>query len=70
MSQLVTVRTFSFQHEAHMAAHLLEEAGIKVFIKDEMIGGFYSNAVGGIKIQVVESELSQAEEILTEGGYV
>lgn len=41
-------------------------------MKDELIAQvnpFYSNAVGGVKLQVKESDLELALEILNEGGY-
>ncbi len=51
----------------------LESEGIECFIKDELtiqVQPFYSNAIGGAKLQVRESDVDLANEILREGGYI
>ena len=52
-----------------MARGLLEEAGIRCWLKDEntvTIDPILTNAVGGIKLMVVESQAERAASILRE----
>ena len=70
--KFVTVSTFTFAHEVAITRGRLEAEGITCFVKDELtvqVHPFYSNAVGGVKLQVRESELNQAIEILKETDY-
>ena len=65
-TDLITVTTFSMAHEAHMLKTYLEAEEIPTFIQDEhMIGlnWFYSNALGGIKVQVRRCDLDRAMQI-------
>lgn len=51
----------------------LEADGIECRVLDELtvqVNPFYSNAIGGIKLQVKESDIQKAIEILKEGGYI
>ena len=51
----------------------MESEGITCFVKDELtvqVNPFYSNAIGGVKLQVPESELNKAIEILKETGTI
>jgi hypothetical protein len=66
---LVTVATFSFPHEAHVAVARLEAVGIPVFIADEYtinMQWLYSNALGGVKVQVPAEFVAKSKEILQE----
>jgi hypothetical protein len=65
---LVTIGSYSTPHEANMVKSQLESAGIPVFVADEHTVGMnwlYSNALGGVKVQVPESLASEAQQILT-----
>ncbi len=67
MESLVTVRTFTYVHEAAMAKSLLQSQDIYCFLKDEFTiqaNPFYSNALGGVKLQVPASEAQRAATIL------
>ncbi len=71
--KFVTVLTFTFAHEVAIIRGRLEAEGITCFVKDELtvqIHPFYSNAIGGVKLQVRESDLNQAIQILKETGYI
>jgi hypothetical protein len=71
--KLITILTFEFAHEAPIVKGKLESEGIPCFLKDELtaqVAPFYSNAIGGVKLQVIESDVPQAIEILKEGGYI
>ena len=57
--KLVTVATFSAPMSAHIARNQLEAAGILAFLADEATVGtawHLGTAVGGIKLQVVDSD--------------
>lgn len=73
MSKLITIITFDFPHEAHMAKTRLESEGFQIFLKDELtvqVDNFISNAVGGVKLQVFEEDAEAAIKILEEAGYI
>ena len=65
--KLITVLTVTYPHEFVVIRGRLESEGIECFVQDELIvqvNPFYSNALGGIKLQVRESDYSQAVEII------
>lgn len=69
----ITILTFTYPHEAHLPKSVLEAEGIPVFLKDELtsqVHNFYSNAIGGVKLQVPEAELEKAYELLKDGGLI
>ena len=71
--KLITVLTFTYAHEVAVIRSRLEAEGIFCFAKDELtaqVSPFYSNAIGGVKLQVRESDLQQTVEILKEAGYI
>jgi type III secretory pathway lipoprotein EscJ len=73
LDNFVTVKTFSYPHEVAVIRARLESEGIECFVKDELtiqVQPFYSNAIGGVKLQVKESDLAQTIEILKETGYL
>ena len=64
---LVTIATFSFPHEAHFARMRLEAMDIPSFIADEhtvSMNWLYSNAIGGVRLQVPAAFADQAREAL------
>ena len=67
----VTILTVNYINELMVVQSLLEAEGIEYFIKDEytvQTDPFLSNVVGGIKLQVKESDVEKAAEILKELG--
>ncbi|NLC49293.1 MAG: DUF2007 domain-containing protein [Bacteroidales bacterium] len=73
MDHLITVISFTYPHEAHLAKGKLQSEGVEVFIKDEMttqVNNFYSNAIGGVKLQVRSADFDIAHSILIESGYI
>jgi len=67
--RLVTVRSYRDLAEAHLGRSLLESAGIPAWIADENLVRmvwFYSNLVGGLRLQVDEGDEAAAREILEE----
>jgi tetratricopeptide (TPR) repeat protein len=64
---LVTVAAFSYPIQAYLARTMLEWEGIQAFVADEHVvtaNWLYSNLVGGVKLQVEESDRAAAVEIL------
>ncbi|MDR1810608.1 MAG: DUF2007 domain-containing protein [Prevotella sp.] len=69
MDKLVTVRTFTHPSEMYVIRWRLEMEGIECYAKDELtvqVNPFYSNALGGVKLQVRESDLEKAAAVLKE----
>ena len=67
LGRFITVETYMNPMQAHMAKNHLEAAGIRGVLADEhAVSNFWqlSNAIGGIKLQVAESDLERAEEVL------
>ncbi|MBS1615246.1 MAG: DUF2007 domain-containing protein [Bacteroidetes bacterium] len=67
MEELVTVRTYTYAYEAALAKSRLQSEDIYCFLKDELTiqaNPFYSNALGGVKLQVPASEVRRAVDIL------
>jgi len=73
MDKWVTVLVTSLPQQLWIIRGRLESEGIPCFIKDELTVqsyNFYSNAVGGVKLQVLEKDAEKAVQILTELGYL
>src|SRR3989344_3233286 len=71
--KFVTVLTTTHPIELAVIRSRLEAEGIACFIQDELttqVNPFYSNAIGGAKLKVRESDQEAALEILKEGGYL
>lgn len=65
--------TFTYPSELAVLRILLEAEGIECLVMDELtaqVNPFYSNAIGGVKLQVKESDIPRTIEILKEGGYL
>lgn len=73
MTDWKTIITFTSPQEAHMAKGYLESQGIESFILDDMtaqVNFLYSNAIGGVKVLVSDTDYEQGIEILKKGGYI
>jgi len=71
--KFITVRTFTYIHELALAQMLLESENIECLTKDELTiqaHPFYSNAIGGVKLQVKQHDFEKAVEFLKNGGYL
>lgn len=69
----ITVLTFTYPYEAAIVRGRLESEDIECFVQDELtvqMHPFFSNAIGGIKLQVKASDLAQAVAILKDSGYL
>ena len=66
---LVTIASYSFPFEAHIARSRLESEDIPAFVADEHtinMQWLYSNALGGVRLQVPEEFVETALAILDE----
>ena len=73
MPTWTTIQTFTYPHEAGLAKARLEASGIACFLQDELtvnVASIYSNALGGVKLQVHEEDIEAAYKILVEGGFI
>jgi hypothetical protein len=69
----ITILTSTYPNELAVIRGRIEAEGIECFLQDELtvqVNPFYSNAIGGVKLQVKESDLKEATEILRQGGYI
>jgi len=67
--KLVTLKTYFDPQEMVIDKSLLEDYGIRCFVKDEFaiqLHNSYSYAIGGIELQVKSSDFFQARTILKE----
>jgi hypothetical protein len=73
MDNFVTVATFTYPSEMAVVRAKLESEGIDYFVKDELtvqVYNFYSNAIGGIRLEVRESDFQKARHILIDSGFL
>lgn len=69
--KFITVKTFTFPHEAQVLKGRLESEGINVYLQDELTvqaHNFLSNATGGVKLQVWSADMEKAIPILQQVG--
>jgi hypothetical protein len=69
MDKLVTIATFDLPSEAQSMKLLLEERGFEVFLADDnvvRVNWFLANALGGAKLQVLESKAQLAAQFVEE----
>ncbi|PAV25798.1 putative signal transducing protein [Tamilnaduibacter salinus] len=65
----VTLRRYTLPMEAHLDRGRLESEGIQAIIADEHtihMQWLYSNALGGVRLQVDEGDVERAERVLSE----
>jgi hypothetical protein len=68
----VTVATSNNPYDLYPLKVSLENNGIQCFIKDEhtiQANPLLANAIGGVKLQVLEEDAEKAVELLKEVGY-
>lgn len=73
MSNWKILRTFTYPHEAHIAQGFLDSEGIETIIQDELtaqVNNFYSNAIGGVKLLIAESDFEKGIDLLKKGGFI
>jgi hypothetical protein len=66
---MVTIRTCYSLPEAQLIQSHLEGSGIKAFLPDELTvqnDWLWTNAIGGVRVQVLEEDAERAAEVLNE----
>ncbi|MCB1063278.1 MAG: DUF2007 domain-containing protein [Verrucomicrobiae bacterium] len=64
---MITIASFSTSEEAYLLRSRLEASGIAAFVQDEhmiQMNWLYSNAIGGVRVQVFDQQGEEAREIL------
>ena len=61
--KLVTIAKYHFPDRAQMAKLTLMSKGIDSFLADEFMSSYLPIAIGGIRLQVRESDAERAKEI-------
>lgn len=64
---LITVAAYREPHVAHLARLRLEAEGIPAFVLNEnhvRLNWLYSNALGGVRVQVLQSHAEAAQQVL------
>jgi hypothetical protein len=56
-----TIATFTKTADADNFRAFLEGSGISAFVRDEITGASYSNAIGGIRVDVREIDFERAQ---------
>jgi hypothetical protein len=72
MSNWITIKTFTLPAEVAVIRTRLESEGIECFVMNEFtaqVNPLFSNAVGGVQLQVKEQDVENAMAILKEVGY-
>lgn len=63
--RLVTITTFNHVHEAELARMALEAEGIRAVVLDRFTGDrFFENAPRGVRLQVAEEDVDDADAVL------
>ena len=73
MQDLVTIYIAMYPQDVLVLRARLESENIECFVQDELTlqtNPFYSNAIGGVRLQVKKEDAEQAKGVLREGGYV
>ena len=66
---MITIARFSKPEDAHLFRLKLGAAGIEAYVQDEntvQLYWLYSNAIGGVRVQVSEADLEAVRELLAE----
>jgi len=73
MDNLITIYSSVQPQSIYLAKGKLESEGIECFIKDEFttqVNNFYSNAIGGVKLQIYQKDKAFAMQLLIDGGLI
>ena len=66
---MTTIATFPTPEDAHLFRAYLESRGIEGFLRDEntaQLFWIYSNAIGGVRLEVADEDAEEAAEIYHE----
>lgn len=66
---MVTIATYEKAEEARLAQCVLEGSGIGAFVEGDLlvdVAWIYSNAIGGVKVQVDPADVERATNVLAQ----
>jgi hypothetical protein len=66
---MITIARFSKPEEAHLMRTRLEAGGVPAYVQDEnmvQMDWLYSNAIGGVRVQILEEDIDDARAIIQE----
>ncbi|RZS93399.1 putative signal transducing protein [Aquimarina brevivitae] len=72
MNNYIQIANFTYPSDLSVIKPLLASNGIKYVVRDEVtvqMHNFYSNAIGGIKLEVPENQFELAQQIIVENGF-
>ncbi|WP_158279703.1 putative signal transducing protein [Coraliomargarita sinensis] len=61
------IATYTKMEDAHLAVSQLQGSGVEAWLRDEATANLYwlySNAIGGVKVEVAEEDIERAREVL------
>jgi len=61
------IATYTKMEDAHLAVSKLEGSGVQAWLRDEATANLYwlySNAIGGVKVEVADENVERAREVL------
>lgn len=71
MDKIVEIARFTYPAEAQTLMALLRSEGIECYLRNEyssqVMGGYVD--IGGARVEILESDVPRAMEIMREGGY-
>ena len=71
--KLITLSVYNYPHDLIVDKSKLEDEGIECFTKDELtvqVHNLLSNAVGGVKLQVMEQDYERAKTVLATSNHL
>mgnify|MGYP005855037097 CR=1 FL=1 len=64
---MTIIASYTKMEDAHLAVSKLEGSGVEAWLRDEATANLYwlySNAIGGVKVEVADEDVERAREIL------
>ena len=61
------IASYTKMEDAHLAVSMLQGSGVEAWLRDEATANLYwlySNAIGGVKVEVADEDVERAREIL------
>jgi len=61
------IASYTKLEDAHLAVSKLAGSGVRAWLRDEATANIYwlySNAIGGVKVEVAEEDIERAQEVL------
>lgn len=71
MDKMVEIARFTYPAEAQTLMALLRSEGIECFLRNEITSQLYAGSldVGGARVEILESDVQHALEVMQQGGY-